>query len=194
MELGSDGGASVTIDYELVDVADVREVEVALLGFDAAATDEILADGRVLELEPASGSRRAATLGLTGAAGDGPRSLRLTYRIAEAVVFRDGALRARVPVATVSLPPAADSGDVFHARLTLPRQWSVAEGFPSRLVATEAGVYGTDLRVVPSVVSLRGRTDGAWRPGVKLLIDLLTVAILAGVAVAGWRHMRGMSA
>jgi hypothetical protein len=111
-----------------------------------------------------------------------------------AVRDESGALRARIPVLSVSLPPATDSGDVFWAAVTVPESWTVAEGFPTGFREREPGVFAVALPVVPSVVSLRGRTDGAWRPGVQLIVNLLVAAILVGFGLAGWRRFREGSA
>ena len=191
-DIGPEGEAAVSVEYVLSGVRGLGEVEVALLGFDVATTETLrLPDGRALDLAPVSGSRRRATLALDGS--DHAR-VALTYRIETATRFDGGALRARIPVATVSLPSAADSGDVFHARIRVPTDWVVVEGFPTGLIEVEPDVFMTDLPVVPSMVSLRGRSDGAWRPGVKLLIDLLTLAILLVVGAVGWRHLREVAA
>ena len=144
-------------------------------------------------LWPATGSRRSATVGLGASVGVGRSSQTFEYRVDSAVREEAGALRAHVPVLSVSLPPATDSGDVFLAVVTVPENWSVVEGFPTGLRERERGVYDVALPVVPSVVSLRGRTDGAWRPGFNLIVDLLAVVILLAFGLVGWRHLRELS-
>jgi hypothetical protein len=150
-----------------------------------------MASGAALPLRPDGGSRVRATVPLEERApGDHRASLAFAYRVAGAAVLDEGAMRVRIPVATLVMPSATDSGDVFHARVTLPDGWRVVEGFPTGISEREPGVHSADLRVVPSLVSMRGRTDGAWRPGLELLIDLLTSVVLVVVLAVGWRRMR----
>lgn len=190
-DVTADGEAAVFVAYELVGLGATREVDVTLLGFDpATATELLMADGVALPFRPDGGSRVRATVLLEErAAGDDRASLAFAYRVARAAVLGEGAMRVRIPVATLVMPPATDSGDVFHARVTLPDGWRVVEGFPTGISEREPGAHSADLRVVPSLVSMRGRTDGAWRPGLKLVIDLLTSVILVVVLAVGWRRM-----
>jgi hypothetical protein len=44
------------------------------------------------------------------------------------------------------------------------------------------------------MVSARGRTDGTWRLGLPLVIDLLTVVILLAFSFVGWRHLARIAA
>jgi hypothetical protein len=82
-----------------------------------------------------------------------------------------------------------NAGDVFHAELRAPSNWSVSEAFPTGL-REAGGIYTVDLAVAPSVVSLRARTDGNWRPGVPLLIDVAALTILLAFIVIGLRWLR----
>jgi hypothetical protein len=41
------------------------------------------------------------------------------------------------------------------------------------------------------MVSVRGRSDGTWRPGVNLIVEILAGAFLLGFAFLGWRHLGG---
>jgi hypothetical protein len=191
---GTDGTASVTIQYELLGADDLEVVNLELLGFGPAFADEVsVVEGERLVLSPMSGSRRGAAATLLPS-GDGARKqIVLEYRALSAVELRGGAVRVRIPVVTVSLPPATDSAEVFTATLDLPRAWRVQEGFPSSLREREPGVYVATLPVVPSVVSLRGNTDGIWRPSVILLADLVIALVMAWVALAGWRRLRAVS-
>ena len=184
----------MTVEYELIVDGDARDVTVELLGFAAAtAEDFTVSGGEKVVLWPVTGSRRSATVGLGASAGVGRVSLTFEYRVDSAVWEEAGALRVHVPVLAVSLPPATDSGDVFLAVVTVPETWSVVEGFPSGLLEREPGVHHVALPVVPSVVSLRGRTDGAWRPGFDFVVNLLTAVILLAFGLVGWRHLREVS-
>jgi hypothetical protein len=86
-------------------------------------------------------------------------------------------VRVHVPVLTVAFPPQSDAGNIFHAEVRVPSYWSVTEAFPTGLRQRTDGVFAVDLTASPSVISLRARTDGAWRPGVPLLLDVLAGAI-----------------
>lgn len=188
---GGDGVARVTVDYELNVPDGTSEVTVELLGFDAAtAQDFVVSGGALVVLWPTTGSRRSATVTLPASAGVGRRRLTLEYHVDFAVLDEGGALRARIPVLSVALPPATDSGDVFSAEVTVPENWAVTEAFPTGLREREPGVFAVALPVVPAVVSLRGRTDGAWRPGLPWVVNLLVAMILLGFGLAGWRYLR----
>ena len=190
-----DGSASVTVEYELIIDGDAADVPVELLGFAAATVEDFnLSGGDRVVLWPATGSRRSATVDLGASVGVGRSTLSFEYRVDSAIRAEAGALRAHMPVLSVSLPPATDSGDVFVAVVTLPESWSVVEAFPSGLLEREPGVYEVALPVVPSVVSLRGRTDGAWRPGSNLVVNLLSAVVLLAFGLVGWRHLRELSA
>lgn len=104
-----------------------------------------------------------------------------------------GMIHARIPVLTGPPVRAESGGEVFQARLTVPESWSVSEGFPSGLRAVDDGVWAVSLTVAPSVVGFRAGTDGRWRPGLPLLVDVLTVLILASFIGAGWRHLQSIA-
>ncbi len=192
-----DGGAEVRIEYVL-DVQGTPELQFELLGFGSASADGFwLGEERTgtrIELDPQTGSMRAAAFTLTLADTSEPYRLVAHYRIAEAVQLDGENLLLRVPVLSIALPPADGVPDLFRAELTLPPEWSVAEGFPTGLEANDEGVYTVSLPVVPSMVSARGRTDGTWRPGLPLLIDVLTVVVLLVFSFVGWRHLAKVAA
>ena len=187
-----DGGAEVRIEYVL-DVRGTPELQFELLGFGAASADGFwLGEERTgtrIELDPQTGSMRAAAFTLSLADGSEPYRLVVQYWIADAVQLDGEDLLLRVPVLSIALPPAAGVPDLFRAELSLPPEWSVSEGFPTGFEANEEGAYVVSLPVVPSMVSARGRTDGTWRLGLPLVIDLLTVVILLAFSFVGWRHL-----
>lgn len=118
-----------------------------------------------------------------------------TYRVRGAVGRRGASLRAHVPVLSVDRPPTAATPGFFRAELRLPPEWSVTEGFPSGLRPMDRpGLYEVDLSVVPAVISFRGRVDGAWRPGVPLLLDILAGVLLLAFSAVGFRHLRAAAA
>lgn len=191
---------SVRAEYELALEGDAGSVEVELLEHAGATDIEILGPGgRPLDLRTASGTRRTGTVDLAsaavgGAAVGGAASLTFRYDVPGAVRLEGGAVLVRVPVLSVSLPPAADAVDVFSATVRVPEGWTVSEGFPSGLRGDGLGGYTTTLPVVPAMVSVRGRSDGVWRPGVNLIVEILAGAFLLGFAFLGWRHLGGGAA
>jgi hypothetical protein len=191
----AEGSASVLVEYALEGARAGGSVSIELLGFDEAFTDEVeVVGGDRIVLWPATGSRRSATVTLPNELGPGPVRMGFAYRI-EAAVRRAGErFHARVPVLTIAAPPVAGVGDVFAADVRLPEGWTVADAFPSGLAARDPGQLEATLQVVPSVVRVRGRTDGGWRPGLGLALDVLALLIVGGVIVAGHRHMRRMIA
>ena len=194
----ADGAAEVRIRYLLAAEAggalplDVP-IAVDLLGFDDATTDRFTADGIGVELWPTTGSHRAAAVHAPTAASGSVLPMEFRYRIERAVVDDGGRLRGRIPVLSGPSPPTSEGGDAFEARLLLPETWVPSEGFPSGLRVQPDGTYAVTLQAVPSVVGFRGRSDGIRRPGLPLLMDLLTVLLLISFSAFGWRHLRGVA-
>lgn len=194
----ADGAADVTMRYVFATEAggtlplDVP-INLELLGFDEATTNRFTADGTDVELWPTTGSHRAAAVYAPPAAGGSSLSMELRYRIERAVVDDGGKLRGRIPVLSGPSAPTAGGDDAFEARLILPEHWAPSEGFPSGLRVQSDGSYTVTLQVVPSVVGFRGRSDGVRRPGLPLLVDLLTLVILVSFSAFGWRHLRGVA-
>ena len=188
-----DGGAEVRIEYVL-DVRGAPETRFELLGFGSASAEAFWLGGQPtgarIELDAQTGSMRAATFTLTLADTGEPYHLVAEYWIADAVQLDGEDFRLSVPVLSIGFPPADGVSDLFRAELELPPEWSVSEGFPTGLEANDEGVYTVALPVVASMVSARGRTDGTRRPGLPLVIDLLTAAILLVFSFMGWRHLK----
>jgi len=178
---------------------------------------------RRIVLWPTVGSHRVAVMeppfqlvetpsgGEEAPVGDeGPLSLTVSYRIenaleGEGVVDRPGSgtdagedpspmIHARIPILTGPPVRAQGGGEAFSARVRVPETWMVSEGFPSGLDVGDDGIYAVSLTVAPSVVGFRASTDGRWRLGFPLLVDLLTLLILTAFAGFGWRHLRGVAA
>lgn len=188
-----DGSAAVRVEYELT-IGGAREVTVELLAPEGvSARDVRTSAGETVELRAAGGLLRRATVPLPPpGAPRAPTRLELAYRLDGAVRADRGGVRARVPVLSVALPPAA-GGEVFRASVRVPSAWSVSEAFPAGLRETAPGVWEAGLPVVPSLVSVRGRSDGRWRPGPGLIVELATAAILLAFLALGWRRLRGVS-
>jgi hypothetical protein len=188
--------AQVILEVEVEDAHETRTLPATLLDFaDARVVDLALgSDGVAATLEPDRGVARVGSVIVEPGPTPETRLVLATYRVHRAVRSRGAWLRAHVPVLSVDRPPTAATPGFFRLELRLPPEWSVTEGFPSGLRATgHAGVYQADLSVVPSVISFRGRLDGAWRPGVPLILDLLAGVILLGFSAVGLRHLRAVA-
>ncbi len=185
LEVDVDGAAEAAIlPATILDFASARPVDLAVGSEGALA---------VLELD--RGVARTGSLRVEPGPTDGSWLVLATYRVRDAVAVRGSSLRAHVPVLSVDRPPTVAGPGFFRAELRIPPEWAVAEGFPSGIRATDrAGVYEVDLSVVPAVLSFRGRLDGAWRPGVPLVLDLLAGALLVMFSVVGFRHLRSVAA
>ena len=192
-----DGGAEVRVEYVLA-VEGAAELRFELLGFGEATTEAFWLGpsrtGTPIRLERESGSLWAAEFTLALAGPDPEFRLVGNYWVAAAVERSGAKLRVHVPVLTLALPPADGVPDLFRAELRLPSSWSVSEGFPTGLSLGPDGTYSVDLPVAPSVVSLRGRSDGAWRPGLPLVLDLMAGVVLVVFGLRGWRHLRERTA
>jgi len=204
-----DGGAEVRIQYVFVGTTSGaplpldRPIPIELLGFaDATAVEVFVGAGAAIALRPTVGSHREAVISPRDVfAGDalggnptpnGTLSVDLSYRVERAVEVDGARLRGRIPAVTGPTPSPDGSG--FHVTLLLPDDWVVADGFPSGLRRAPSGAYEVSLPVVPAMVGFRARSDGRWRPGLPLVIDLLTLVLLTGFAAFGWRHLRSVAA
>lgn len=165
-------------------------IRIEALDFGPAVVRAVGAEGSAtaIPLGPESGHLRAGELPAVPS-GD---SVVVTYTVEGAVEADGGDVRLRLPVVVVDLPPHTADGPVFHARIEVPDDWRVTGAFPTGLARTDAGSWEVDLAVVPSLVSLRARTDGAWRPGLPVVLDVLAVVVLLGFGVVGARHLRSV--
>lgn len=191
----ADGTVRVSLEYGL-DPMGADEVPIVLLGFGDATVDvvHVLGGDSSIVMWPASGSRRAAAI-----AADLPRSVEgdrmvLRYRVENALSFDGETVRGHVPVAAVDWKPVqgggAEDGPVFTAEVALPPEWVLTESFPTGLKAADGETaHRVTLPAVPAVVSFRARTDGRWRPGFPLAIDLIALLIFVSFSFVGWRHL-----
>jgi len=188
-----DGTADVRVEYVL-SLEGSETLRFELLGFGDATSGAFRLgagpDGTPIPLEPRSGSLRAAEL--TPALPAAGSALRLVarYQVANAVERHGADVRVHVPVLRLAVPPEDGVPDLFSAELRLPGGWVVSESFPTGLRAAADGRHAVQLAVVPSVVSVRARSDGTWRPGLSLVLDLLAGLAVIAVGVRGWRHLR----
>jgi hypothetical protein len=204
-----DGSAAVSIRYVLSGTPRGsplpldHPIPVDLLEFANATVAHVAVGGAErIVLWPTTGSHKAAVIVAPARAVPGAidtpsealaaevLELDVTYRVERAVQADGVELRGRVPVLSGPSAPEPGAGGGFEARLLLPAEWRVREGFPSSLRAERAGVWSVVLPVTPSIVSFRARADGTWQPGLPLFIDVLTLVILGAFTAVGWRHLR----
>jgi hypothetical protein len=185
------GRATVRVEYVLAGAAPGDTVGVSLLDFGAGLPQEISVGGagEPVRLGAAgSGAQRARLPLEAGATGEA--RLVAAYSVLVPDGRGAGALVARVPVLSVELPAEAARPGLFHAEVRVPEDWRIAEAFPTGLGSAGAGeALVVDLPVVPSVVTLRFRTDGAWGFPLPLALNLAVAACLAVVVYAGWRQL-----
>lgn len=183
------GRAEVRIVYG-VSPTPSAPIRIEALDFTPAVVREVRLAGAAapLVLDPESGHLRATDI---PAASPGD-SIVVTYTV-DGAVEADGAdVRLRLPVVVVHLPPHTADGPVFQATIDVPGDWAVTGGFPTGLAQADNGSWMVDLAVVPSLVSLRARTDGAWRPGLPGVLDTLALVVLLAFGFVGARHLRGV--
>lgn len=189
------GEARVTVVYELRGVVSGTAVGVSLLDFGPAAAADVRVGptGAALALPRTRGAARAGTLEVD-AGPDGAARVDLSY-VVPLPDGGDGSVVAHLPVATLDLQPERARPELFHAELVVPEGWRVTEGFPTAMYpAAGVGRLQASLQVVPSVVTVRARTDGRTRPGLLLLLDLVALSGLVAFSAAGWRHLTARAA
>jgi hypothetical protein len=166
-----------------------------LLGFGDASAADFLRDGseRVI-LWPTVGSHRAATLRPPFDETADRLTVELSYRVDAAVEVDGDRVLGRVPLLTGPAPRAGGTTGGFEATLLLPEEWEPHELFPTGMRRQPDGSYGVSLPVVPALLSFRSATGGGWTPGLPLLLDVMTLVVLAAFSAFGWRHMRRISA
>ena len=206
---GGGGDAQVRVEYRLVPGGGpAAPARVEVLAFGPASVEGFLVDGAAgtpgegaaapavpVPLATEAGSMRAGTLALPPAdPRSGEVAVALVYRVAGAVERSGAGVRVRLPVLVLDLPPEPGGGPRFEASVRLPAGWSVSGGFPTGLAEGPDGAWEVRLPVVPSLVSLRGRSDGAWRPGLPEALDVLALAVLLAFGLVGWRHLRRVAA
>lgn len=189
----------VRIDYTVLAGEErAGPLRLEVLGFGPTSVETVRveplrmeADAGAVRLIPESGSMRAGELRLpTVASGADAVAFSFVYRVAGAVERSGADVRVRVPVVVLDLPPEQGGSPVFHASVRLPEEWSVSGGFPTGLAPTPEGPWEVNLRVVPALVSLRGRSDGTRRLGLPETLDALALIIILGFGLVGWRHLR----
>ncbi len=186
-----DGSAEVRMDIVLADADTVGSTSAMILDFGRATAGDVRtgAGGDAVDLLRGAGLARSVRLPVEHI--DGEARTQVTYQVEHATVENRGAVRGHLPVLGVRLRPERTLPGLFEAELRLPPEWRVLEGFPTGMTATgEPGVYRVDLQVVPSLLSFRARSDGAWRPGLPLVLDVLGLGLLLAFSVVGWRYMR----
>jgi len=192
-----DGSAAVEIDYTLSGTITTDALGVELLGFGSATVAEVVyccwaGEAKTIVLWPTTGSHTMASIPFPALTEgeEGPPPLQIRYQVTGAVTEEGSAAYARIPVLSVELPPLSGGGDVFSVSLVLPAKWVLTEGFPTGLRRGDDGRASVTLPVVPSLVSFRARSDGKWRPGLPLIIDVLAAALILLAGFLGWLHLK----
>ena len=178
------------VEYRLGGVAAGDSVRVTLLDYGLGVPPEIRIGeaGTAGTLRVAQGAARRARIPVETAPDGGGRVV-VGYRV-PVPARADVPVVVRVPVLTVDGPAEANRPALFRADLRVPTEWKVVEAFPSGLVAgAGAGVLRAELGVVPSVVTLRVRTDGRRAASLPLALNVLAAACVALVSIAGWRQL-----
>ena len=187
---GASGEATVRVEYLLGGVAPGDSVPVSLLDFGLAIPFDLrVGEGaESLSLSRLRGAARGGHARVEGTP-DGQGRLVVTYRV-PVPTDSSGVVVSHLPVLRADLPFEQARPGLWVAEVRVPPAWRVMEAFPTGLVPSgTAGALVGDLQVVPTVVTLRARPDGAWRPGLLLLLNLLAVGVVVFVTVAGWRHL-----
>lgn len=191
------GSAAVTVVYALAQTPSAtpttpgRTIPVTLLEIgDASVSRFSVNGGTPMEITTTQGRQRGADIDPPPGEPGQNLVVELTYRVERAVVADGAAIQARIPVLAGPSAPEPGGEGGFEARVRIPTEWRIAEGFPSGLRPDADGVLTVDLQVTPAFVGFRARSDGAWRPGVPLMVDLIMVVILGVFATFGLRHLR----
>jgi hypothetical protein len=118
----------------------------------------------------------------------------VTYRV-PLPTDPSGVVVSHLPVLRADLPFERARPGLWVAEVRIPSGWRVMEAFPTGLAPSGTpGELVGGLQVVPTVVTLRVRPDGAWRPGLILLLNLLAAGVVVLVSVAGWRQLTSRAA
>ena len=186
--------AAIQLRHAIRGVAPGDTVTLSLLDFPGGVAEEVQADGRAVDFTVTQGAARRATVAL-GALGEGEAGVTLVYAVRLPVGGRGGSRVIHLPLPTVDLPPEAARAGLFKASVEVPEGWKVTEGFPTGLkTGTDPRVLGVELQVVPSVVTLRARTDGRGGVGLPLVLDAIALAGLALFSLLGWRFLHRSTA
>lgn len=188
----TDGSAVVTLAYRLDRAPAAGTVAIRVLDFAPAVATRVRAGGAEVTWGDAMGAARTATVVVDEAPFGQGAEVTLSYRVAEALQIEGASVRVRIPVPALLLAPEGARPRLFQATVAGPTAWRMNDGFPSGVgPGAEAGSWEAVLPAVPSVVTLRGRTDGRWRPGLAVTLDGVALLVLVGFLGGGWRHMRG---
>lgn len=192
---GASGEATVRVEYLLGGVAPGDSVPVFLLDFGPAIPFDLRVGegGESLSLSRLRGAARGGHARVEGTS-DGQGRLVVTYRV-PLPTDPSGVVVSHLPVLRADLPFEQARPGLWVAEVRVPPGWKVMEAFPTGLVPSgTAGALAGDLQVVPTVVTLRARPDGAWRPGLLLVLNLLAAGVVVVTCVAGWRQLTAKAA
>lgn len=188
------GPLSVALEYRLLPEVGAREVRFTLLAPGSTRVTSVRASSgagdlplQIRELRPHYWSGAVAP-----PPGEDPFTLRLSYDVEEGWSRED---RVIVPVLAVGWAPRDPQPRTFVARVQVPEGLTVAESFPTSVVdrprGPEGGSYEVALQGVPSMLVLRVVRGDAPLLGLERTLDLLVLAALLAMGIAGVRFLRG---
>ena len=130
-------------------------------------------------------------------AGQETVRVRLRFEVIDGLSAGTSDWQILIPLVVVGWPPVEASPETFVADVSLAGGAEVYRSFPTRSRRVEGSgedgtnVYRFTLPVIPSVLRLAASTAGRPTFTFERAIDLLAVALLAGLAILGWRRFRG---
>jgi len=188
------GPVAVDLEYRLLPEAGARDLPITLLtpGTTRLTASRASVGGDDLafelqELRPGYWSGAVTPLPRGGLF-----TLHLSYRVEDPW---SGEGRVTVPIPAVGWVPRDPVPRTFVARVTVPEGLTVTESFPTSVVGrprgAEGGVYEVALQGVPSVLLLRVVQGEAPFLNLERALDILVIATLLAMGVAGVRFLKG---
>jgi hypothetical protein len=192
--------ARVRVEYTLSGAVPGSRIPATVLTFGSEPPTALAlgSAGEPASFSPGPGRAQVALLPVeVGNAGEA--RVVAEYTVPSPVSEVGGALRGHIPVLSLDRVPQEAQPGLFHGEVNVPAGWTFSEAFPTGLSRSDVqegayAVYAVDLSVVPATLSFRAYTDGAWHPGLPLILDVLAALIVVGFSFAGWRHLREPSA
>jgi len=188
------GPILVDLEYRLLSEAGARDLPITLLtpGTTRLTAVRASAGGDDFAFELKELRPRYWSGAVTPLPRGGPFTLHLSYRVEDP--WSAGG-RVTVPIPAVGWVPQDPVPRTFIARVTVPEGLTVTESFPTSVVGrprgAEGGVYEVALQGVPAVLLLRVVQGEAPLLNLERALDILVVATLLAMGVAGVRFLKG---
>ncbi len=147
---------------------------------------------------PAAGSRLDGRVELPpGSSAVERLRLRLVYEVLPEPDLAAERFTLALPLLVVGWPPAETRPETFAATVHLPAGIALHAAFPSQIAPGESvertaggGTYRLALPVVPALIRLRAGSGEPPLLTAERAVDAVAVALLLGLAAAGWRRLR----